>query len=260
LILRIDKLEKTYRNGTQAVSDVSFDVDAGELVALVGESGCGKTTTMKCINRLLDPSGGRIVVEGEDVRALDPVQLRRRVGWVMQGDGLFPHLSVAGNIAITPRLLGWSPSAISERVEQLLELVRLDPALYRDRSPAQLSGGQRQRVGVARALAAHPRLILMDEPFGALDPITRDSLRRDFAALQSELGFAAVMVTHDMAEALLMADRIAVMDQGKIVQYDTPRALLNAPAHTIVQRMLENPLHEAQAVQALREEARSGDV
>lgn len=257
MILRVEHLEKTYRNGIEAVRDVSFDVDAGELVALVGESGCGKTTTLKCINRLLDPSSGRICIQDEDAHTLDPVHLRRRIGWIMQGDGLFPHLSVAGNIAVTPRLLSWEESRIEQRVDELLSLVRLDPETYRTRNPSQLSGGQRQRVGVARALAADPKLILMDEPFGALDPLTRDGLRTDFAALQSELGFAAVMVTHDMAEALLMADRIAVMHEGEVVQYDTPKALLNTPRHEIVRRMLENPLREADAVQALRDQARA---
>lgn len=252
MILTVDQLEKTYRGGFRAVRVVSFAVDAREVVALVGESGCGKTTTLKCINRLLEPSDGRILIDNEDAADLDPVALRRRIGWVMQGDGLFPHMSVAENIAVTPQLLGWDAPRISKRVDEVLDLVRLDPVQYRDRRPDQLSGGQRQRVGVARALAAGSRLVLMDEPFGALDPITRDGLRTDFMELQEQIGFAAVMVTHDMAEALLMADRIAVMHAGEIVQYDTPKALLNAPAHPIVRQMLESPLHEADAVQALK--------
>lgn len=255
MILAVDQLEKTYRNGFRAVRDVSFAVEAGEIVDLVGESGCGKTTTLKCINRLLEPSGGRVLIESEDAAVLDSVSLRRRIGWVMQGDGLFPHLSVAENVAVTPQLLGWEADRISSRVDDMLELVRLDPLEHRDRRPHQLSGGQRQRVGVARALAAGSRLVLMDEPFGALDPITRDGLRADFLDLKNRMGFAAVMVTHDMAEALLMADRIAVMHAGEIVQYDTSRAMLNAPAHPIVRQMLESPLHEADAVQALKAEA-----
>lgn len=259
MILKVDQLEKTYRGGFKAVRDVSFAVDEREIVALVGESGCGKTTTLKCINRLLEPSGGRILFESEDAAALDSVALRRRIGWVMQGDGLFPHLNVAENVAVTPRLLGWDDVRISQRVDEMLELVRLDPAQYRTRRPSQLSGGQRQRVGVARALAAGSRLVLMDEPFGALDPITRDGLRKDFLELQARMGFATVMVTHDMAEALLMADRIAVMHAGEIVQYDTPKALLNAPAHPIVRNMLESPLHEADAVHSLKAEAESDD-
>ena len=160
MILAVDQLEKTYRNGFRAVRDVSFAVEAGEIVALVGESGCGKTTTLKCINRLLEPSGGRVLIETEDAAVLDSVSLRRRIGWVMQGDGLFPHLSVAENVAVTPQLLGWEADRISSRVDDMLELVRLDPLEHRDRRPHQLSGGQRQRVGVARALAAGAALLL----------------------------------------------------------------------------------------------------
>jgi osmoprotectant transport system ATP-binding protein len=253
MILRVDALAKTFPGGVKAVSDVSFSVGAGELVALVGESGCGKTTTLKCINRLLDPTSGQIEVEGEDIFALDPVILRRRIGWVMQGDGLFPHLTVAQNITVTPRLLGWQTPDLSDQVDELLTLVRLKPDLYKNRLPSELSGGQRQRVGVARALAARPNLILMDEPFGALDPITRDGLREDVMALKAKLNFAAVLVTHDMAEALLTADRIAVMDKGQIIQYGTPAELLAKPAGPMVERMLETPLREARRVRELTE-------
>ncbi|MCR9130596.1 MAG: ATP-binding cassette domain-containing protein [Alphaproteobacteria bacterium] len=252
MILQVDQLAKRFPGGVKAVADVSFTAGAGELVALVGESGCGKTTTLKCINRLHEPSAGRVLIEDEDIQGLDPVAQRRRIGWVMQGDGLFPHMSAAANIAVGPRLLGWEAGRIAARVDELLELVRLDPAIYRDRLPRQLSGGQRQRIGVARALAAGPHLVLMDEPFGALDPITRDGLRADFSELQARLKFAAVMVTHDMAEALLMADRIAVMEAGRILQYDTPSALLAAPAGETVARMLESPLREAERVGALK--------
>ncbi|MGJ3231129.1 MAG: ATP-binding cassette domain-containing protein [Oceanicaulis sp.] len=250
--LSVQALAKTFPGGIQAVRDVSFTAGPGELVALVGESGCGKTTTLKCVNRLLEPSSGRIEIDGEDVAGLDPVALRRRIGWVMQGDGLFPHYSVFDNIAVVPRLLGWEPGRIAARVEELLKLVRLDPGEFARRKPAALSGGQRQRVGVARALAAGPGLMLMDEPFGALDPLTRDALREDVAALQAGLGFAAVMVTHDMAEALLLATRIAVMHQGEVIQYDTPERLLAAPADARVTRMLESPLREAARIDALR--------
>ena len=251
MILRVEALAKSFPDGADAVRDVSFAAGAGELVALVGESGCGKTTTLKCINRLLEPSAGRIEVDGEDVADADSVALRRRIGWVMQGDGLFPHLSAAANIAVTPQLLGWPDAEIAARVDELLDLVRLDPDQFRDRRPADMSGGQRQRVGVARALASRPNLILMDEPFGALDPITRDALRSDVMALKDKLGFAAVLVTHDMAEALLAADRIAVMDQGRIVQYGAPSDLLAKPADPIVERMLETPLREARRVRDL---------
>lgn len=253
MILSVEALAKRFPGGVEAVRDVSFQVDAGELVALVGESGCGKTTTLKCINRLLEPSAGRIKVEGEDVAGIDAVALRRRIGWVMQGDGLFPHLTAAANIAVTPKLLGWPAADIAARVDELLQLVRLDPDEFRDRRPADMSGGQRQRVGVARALASRSNLVLMDEPFGALDPITRDGLRSDVMALKDKLGFAAVLVTHDMAEALLTADRIAVMDQGRIIQYGAPSELLDQPADPIVERMLETPLREARRVRELTE-------
>ena len=252
MILEVDQLAKRFPGGVDAVADVSFAAAEGELVALVGESGCGKTTTLKCINRLHEPTAGRVLVEGRDIQDLDAVTLRRGMGWVMQGDGLFPHMSAAANIAVGPKLLGWDADRIAARVDELLELVRLDPAQYRTRLPRQLSGGQRQRIGVARALAAGPRLVLMDEPFGALDPITRDGLRADFAELQARLKFAAVLVTHDMAEALLMADRIAVMEAGRVLQYDTPAALLAAPAGDTVMRMLESPLREAERVSALK--------
>ena len=256
--LSVEALAKSFPGGVEAVKDVSFAAFPGELIALVGESGCGKTTTLKCVNRLLEPTGGRIEIDGEDIAALDPVALRRRIGWVMQGDGLFPHYTVSENIAVVPRLLGWDSARITARVDELLELVRLDPAEFAHRKPAALSGGQRQRVGVARALAAGPGLMLLDEPFGALDPITRDGLREDVAALQAELQFAAVMVTHDMAEALLLATRIAVMHEGRVIQYDTPEALLAAPADARVSRMLESPLREARRIAGLQTGAGAG--
>jgi len=251
MVLAVDALEKTYPNGARAVCGVSFDVGAGELVALVGESGCGKTTTLKMINRLLEPTGGTVLLGGEDACGLDPVALRRRVGWVMQNDGLFPHMSVARNIAVTPSLLGWDRSRIAARVDELLSLVKLDPDAYRAESPRRLSGGQRQRVGLARALAAEPPLVLMDEPFGALDAITRHALREDMRTLMHELGFAVVLVTHDMAEALLLADRIAIMQGGKMVQYGTPTELLRMPANAYVARLVETPRREAEAVDRL---------
>ncbi|MFN3835816.1 MAG: ABC transporter ATP-binding protein [Glycocaulis sp.] len=251
VVLSVHALSRTFPGGIRAVEEVSFEVEAGELVALVGESGCGKTTTLKMINRLLEPSGGRVRFRGEDIAGLDPVILRRRMGWVMQGDGLFPHFTVAENIAVTPRLAGWTPERLEARVDALLELVRLDPAAHRERFPAALSGGQRQRVGLARALAAEPPLVLMDEPFGALDPITREGLREDVQALRARLGFAAVMVTHDMAEALLLADRIAVMRAGRFVQYGSPAELLNHPADPYVEQLLATPRREAERVAAL---------
>lgn len=226
------------------VDDISFDVAAGELLALVGESGSGKTTTLKMINRLVEPSSGSVHVGGADVRQTPGHLLRRGIGYAFQRIGLFPHMTVEENIAVTPRLLGWGQQQITERVLELLELMELDPAL-RSRWPASLSGGQAQRVGVARALAARPRLMLLDEPFGALDPLTRDRLQQSFHNLRRELGLTVVFVTHDMAEALLLADRIAVLRAGCIVQVGTPRELLSAPATDYVDQLLETPRRQA---------------
>src|SRR6202011_6083843 len=210
-----------------AVDDVSLDVAEGELVAIVGASGSGKTTLLRLANRLTEADSGSITVEGEDVRSVDPVQLRRRIGYVFQSGGLFPHMSVAGNIGITPKLQGTPAAEISSRVDELLDLVRLDRKLHRDRFPHELSGGQRQRVGVARALAARPRIVLMDEPFGALDPLTRDALGDDYRALHKKLGLTTIMITHDMTEALLLADRVAVMGAGRLLAQGTPAELSN---------------------------------
>src|SRR5271169_5892186 len=217
---------KSFDGGrVKAVDDVSLEVAEGELLAIVGGSGSGKTTLLRLANRLIDADKGHITVEGEDVRAADPILLRRRIGYVFQSGGLFPHISVAGNIGITPKLLGAPAAEISSRVDELLDLVRLDRAQHRDRMPHELSGGQRQRVGVARALAAKPRIVLMDEPFGALDPLTRDALGDDFRALHTKLGLTTVMITHDMTEAILLADRIAVMRGGKLLAEGTASEL-----------------------------------
>src|ERR1700730_11831896 len=210
-----------------AVNDVSLEVAEGELLAIVGGSGSGKTTLLRLANRLIEADSGSITIEGEDVRAVDPVLLRRRIGYVFQSGGLFPHMSVARNIGITPKLLGAPAAEIAARVDELLDLVRLDRAQYRDRFPHELSGGQRQRVGVARALAARPRIVLMDEPFGALDPLTRDALGDDYRALHKKLGLTTVMITHDMTEALLLADRVAVMGAGRLLAQGTPAELSN---------------------------------
>src|ERR1700743_2967306 len=207
---------KSFNGGPlKAVDDVSLDVAEGEFLAIVGGSGSGKTTLLRLANRLIDADEGHITVEGEDVRAADPVRLRRRIGYVFQSGGLFPHMSVADNIGITPHLLGARPAEISSRVDELLKLVRLDSGEYRARLPQELSGGQRQRVGVARALAARPRIVLMDEPFGALDPLTRSALSEDYRALHDKLDLTTVMITHDMAEAVLLAHRIPGMADGR---------------------------------------------
>jgi osmoprotectant transport system ATP-binding protein len=227
-----------------AVDNVSLEVAEGEFLAIVGGSGSGKTTLLRLANRLIEADGGTITVEGEDVRAADPIRLRRRIGYVFQSGGLFPHISVAGNIGITPQLLGWPAQEIAGRVDELLDLVRLERAPYRDRLPHELSGGQRQRVGVARALAAKPRIVLMDEPFGALDPLTRDALGDDYRELHRKLGLTTVMITHDMTEAILLADRIAVMRSGNLLAQGTPGQLA-ASGDAYVGELLRTPRRQA---------------
>jgi osmoprotectant transport system ATP-binding protein len=235
-MIRLEHLTKSYPGQARAaVDDLTLDVPAGEIVVLVGPSGCGKTTTMKMINRIIEPTSGRIVLDGDDVTRADPDQLRRRIGYVIQQIGLFPHRTIAENIGTVPRVLGWDRKRIAERVDELLETVRMDPAAYRDRYPKELSGGQRQRVGVARALAADPDVMLMDEPFGAIDPITRDRLQNEFLRLQAEVRKTIVFVTHDIDEAIKMGDRIAILREGsEVVQYDTPETILTAPADDFV--------------------------
>jgi osmoprotectant transport system ATP-binding protein len=227
-----------------AVDDVSLEVAEGEFLAIVGGSGSGKTTLLRLANRLIEADSGSITVEGADVAAVDPVQLRRRIGYVFQSGGLFPHMSVADNIGVTPKLLGTPATEISARVDELLDLVRLDRAQHRDRLPEALSGGQRQRVGVARALAAKPRIVLMDEPFGALDPLTRDALGDDYRALHNKLGLTTVMITHDMTEAILLADRVAVMGGGRLLAEGTPGEL-SASRDPYVGELLRTPRRQA---------------
>ena len=248
----VENVTKTYDGGrTFAVRDVSLHVPAGKLLVLLGGSGSGKTTTLKMINRLIEPTSGRIRVDGRDAGTVDPVQLRRGIGYVVQGNGLFPHMTVAGNIGLVPQLLGWRVPRVRERVDELLELVRLPPGQYRDRMPRQLSGGQQQRVGFARALAAGSRVMLLDEPFGALDPVTRDQLRNEFGEIRRRLGLTAVMVTHDMTEALLSADLIGVMDGGKLLQLGTPHDLLTRPADPFVEALMSAPKRQACQLEAL---------
>lgn len=229
-MIRFEHVTKRYPDGTTAVDDLSFEVAEGELVTLVGPSGCGKTTTMKMVNRLIEPSSGRIFVDGADISAIDPVQLRRRIGYVIQQVGLFPHKTVLENTATVPHLLGWQRGKGRERAAELLDLVGLDPKTYGDRYPEQLSGGQRQRVGVARALAADPPVLLMDEPFGAVDPVVREHLQNEFLRLQSQVRKTVLFVTHDIEEAVRLGDRIAVYGQGRIEQFDAPAAVLGTPA------------------------------
>jgi len=234
-VIRLDHVTKRYGDGQVAVDDLSLEIADGELCVLVGPSGCGKTTTMRMINRLIEPTSGQILVGGEDVRTLDPVHLRRRIGYVIQQIGLFPHMTIAENVATVPRLLGWRRDRIHARVDELLELVRLPAGAYRDRYPHQLSGGQRQRVGVARALGADPDVLLMDEPFGAIDPITREELQDEFLRLQGEMRKTVVFVTHDIEEAVKLGDRIAILRQGGVLaQHDSPAEILGAPASEFV--------------------------
>ncbi len=238
-MIRLDGVGKRYDDGTVAVHELELDVPAGETVVLVGPSGCGKSTTLKMVNRLIEPTSGRILLQGEDVTHGDPVKLRRRMGYVIQQTGLFPHQTVATNVATVPRLLGWDRGKVSARVDELLELVGLDPARFAKRYPHQLSGGQRQRVGVARALAADPPVLLMDEPFGAVDPIVRDRLQAEFVRLQREVRKTVLFVTHDLDEAVRMGDRIAVFAEGgHLQQYDAPPRILGAPATDFVKQFV----------------------
>ena len=249
-IIELKNVGRSFDGGRSfAVEGVSLAVAEGAFVALVGASGSGKTTTLKMINRLVEPDRGEVLVEGGPASALPAAELRRRIGYVFQGIGLFPHLSVAENIGITPALLGWSRADIEARTLELLDLVGL-PRSYAPRAPAALSGGERQRVGVARALAARPKIVLMDEPFGALDPVTRDSLGAAYRELHEKLGLTTVMVTHDMQEAILLADRIAVMRHGSLLADGPPAELVSATADPEVRALLDMPRRQAERVRA----------
>ncbi|MDL2344742.1 ABC transporter ATP-binding protein [Deinococcus sp. MIMF12] len=236
-MIELQGVEKRYGNAP-AVEDLTLTFPEGALCALLGPSGCGKTTTLRMINRLVEPSGGRVLLAGEDTRALRPEVLRRRIGYVIQHVGLFPHLTVAQNVATVPDLLGWDRQRTAARVDELLDLVGLDPGTYRDQRPAQLSGGQAQRVGVARALAADPPVLLMDEPFGALDPLAREWLQLAFRDIQRRLGTTVVMVTHDIDEALRLGDLVALMRGGRLVQFGSPDDLVLRPADPFVRQFL----------------------
>ncbi|MGM4986898.1 ATP-binding cassette domain-containing protein [Tardiphaga sp. 841_E9_N1_2] len=250
-LIRFSHISKSFDGGRiHAVDGVSLDVAEGEFLAVVGGSGSGKTTLMRLANRLIAPDAGHITIAGEDVAQVDPIELRRRIGYVFQSGGLFPHMSIADNIGITPRLLGTPAKEITARVDELLDLVRLDRKQHRDRFPHELSGGQRQRVGVARALAAKPRIVLMDEPFGALDPLTRDALGDDYRALHRSLGLTTIMITHDMTEAILLADRIAVMHSGKLLAEGTPTQLSES-TDPYVGELLGTPRRQAERLQIL---------
>jgi osmoprotectant transport system ATP-binding protein len=249
-------VSKVYGAGTRpALDDVTLEIAKGAFVAIVGQSGSGKSTLLGMINRLIDPSAGVVRFEGTDIRDLDPIALRRRIGYVFQDIGLFPHMTLSENIAITPRLLGWDEARRATRADELLDLVQLPPADFRSRFPSELSGGQRQRVGVARAIAAQPRVVLMDEPFGALDLRTRDVLSRDYRELHDTLGLTSVMITHDVIEAVLLADRIAVIHDGRIAGFGTPHDLMSEGASPEVRALMDMPRRQAERLTALMREA-----
>jgi len=250
-IISLKGLRHSFDNGNSfALKNVDLAIEPGAFVALVGGSGSGKTTLLKCINRLIDPLMGSVEIEGQSARDLPGRELRRKIGYAFQGVGLFPHMTVAENIGITPSLLGWSRPEIASRVEELLTLVELPPD-YAGRSPDQLSGGQRQRVGVARALAARPHIMLMDEPFGALDPVTRDTLGVAYRQLHDQIGLTTVMVTHDILEAVLLADRIIVVHRGEVIADGAPNALLTTPQRNDVQALMDMPRRQAERVHDL---------
>lgn len=236
-MLTLENVSKTYRGGKKAVNNVNLKIAKGEFICFIGPSGCGKTTTMKMINRLIEPSAGKIFIDGENIMDQDPVELRRKIGYVIQQIGLFPHMTIQQNISLVPKLLKWPEQQRKERARELLKLVDMGPE-YLDRYPHELSGGQQQRIGVLRALAAEPPLILMDEPFGALDPITRDSLQEEFKKLQKTLHKTIVFVTHDMDEAIKLADRIVILKAGEIVQVGTPDDILRNPADEFVEEFI----------------------
>lgn len=245
-MIQLESLTKQYGVRAPVVRDVNLRVADGEFLVLIGESGSGKTTTLNMINRLAEPTRGRVLIGGEDIRMADAVSVRRQMGFVFQEVGLFPHMTVAENIGITPRLLGWPAGDVDTRVRELLVLVQLGNAGIAGRFPAQLSGGQRQRVGLARALAARPKIMLMDEPFGALDALIRDELAADYRAIHDKLGLTTILVTHDMTEAFLLADRVAVMRDGGLLQVATPKELAAAPVNDFVRTLIEIPRRRAE--------------
>ena len=236
-MIRFENVSK-YFEETQVLQDLNFQIDEGEIVCLIGPSGCGKTTTLRLVNRLIEPSSGKIYIQDKDISNIDPVELRRSIGYVIQQIGLFPHMTIEKNISVVPRLKGWKEKDYCKRVDELLEMVGLDPNVYKKRYPAELSGGQQQRIGVIRALAANPSIILMDEPFSALDPISREQLQDELIKIQMEIRKTILFVTHDMDEALKLADKIGFMHEGKLIQLDTPEAILNRPANDFVRDLI----------------------
>ena len=250
-MISLQGITKEFKSGVFAVRDVSLEIEPGEFLVLVGQSGSGKTTSLKAVNRLVEPTKGTVRIDGKDVAKTDPIELRRSIGTVFQRFALFPHMTVGENVGLVPDLCGWSADEIHSRVDELLDLVELPPKSYRDRFPRELSGGQQQRVGLARALAARPKVLLMDEPFGALDPMTRDTLAQACRRLHEELELTTLMVTHDMTEALLLADRIAVMHEGRVLQVGTPAELMADPAHDVVRHFVQTPQRQSERLSSL---------
>lgn len=242
-MIQFKEVSKVYENHHKALHDINIHVNAGEIMVLIGPSGCGKTTTMKMMNRLIEPTEGKIYIQGRDISKEDPVQLRRNIGYVIQHVGLLPHMTIAENVALVPKLKKWDVQRYTQRVAELMNMVNLDPDVYGNRYPAELSGGQQQRVGVIRAMAADPPIILMDEPFSALDPISREQLQDELVRLQETIHKTIIFVTHDIDEALKIANRICIMNQGQIVQLDTPERILRHPADDFVKNFIgENRL------------------
>lgn len=237
-MIKFKNIYKKYEGGNDVLKDINLTCEDGEITVLIGPSGCGKTTTMKLINRLINPTKGSIYIDEKDISKVDPVELRREIGYVIQHIGLFPHMTIARNVAVVPHLLKWNKTQIDNRVDELLELVGLDPEVYRDRYPSELSGGQQQRIGVIRALAVEPGTILMDEPFSALDPISREQLQEELIRLQKDIQKSIVFVTHDMDEALKIADKVVLMRDGEIVQHGSPEEILRRPANDFVKNFI----------------------
>ncbi|MBX0351945.1 ABC transporter ATP-binding protein [Bacillus toyonensis] len=239
-MIQFNHVSKAYEDGTKAVDSLHLEIKKGEFFVLIGPSGCGKTTTMKMINRLIETTEGSILIDGKDIQQYNINELRWNIGYVLQQIALFPHMTIAENIAVVPEMRKWSKKEIKARVDDLLQMVGLDPDVYRDRMPDELSGGQKQRVGVVRALAANPKIVLMDEPFSALDPLSREQLQKDIVQLQKKIQKTIVFVTHDMQEALSLGDRICIMRAGKVVQLDTPEGIIHNPKNEFVEEFIGN--------------------
>jgi len=251
-VIQFNNVSKAYEDGTKAVDSLHLEINKGEFFVLIGPSGCGKTTTMKMINRLIETTEGSILIDGKDIQQYNINELRWNIGYVLQQIALFPHMTIAENIAVVPEMRKWSKEKIKARVDELLQMVGLDPDVYRDRMPDELSGGQKQRVGVVRALAANPKIVLMDEPFSALDPLSREQLQKDIVQLQKKIQKTIVFVTHDMQEALSLGDRICIMKEGKVVQLDTPEGIIHNPKNEFVEEFIGNrgrPWYEGKSIE-----------